>query len=169
MDYQDIRPLIKSGDALAWTHRGWGSWHDIKIQLFTRSEFSHVAVAWAVRGRVFALEAVQPCVRIYPLSQLGDFYHLPTQPTRSTSSIKAAWTDDVETFALSKVGQPYSQWQAVLAFFGLSKADHKWECAEYAKAVLAAAGVKVYGSDTPTAFVQSLMYDAVPLTLVKNP
>jgi hypothetical protein len=169
MDYQDIRPLIKSGDALAWTHRGWGSWHDIKIQLvrmFTRSEFAHVAVAWVVGGRVFALEAVQPCVRIYPLSQLGDFYHLPTQ---STSFIKATWTDDVETFALSKVGQLYSQWQAVLAFFGLSKADRKWECAEYAKAVLAAAGVKVHGSDTPTAFVQSLMYDAVPLTLVKNP
>jgi hypothetical protein len=172
VDYQDIRPLIKSGDALAWTHRGWGSWHDIKIQLvrmFTRSEFSHVAVAWVVGGRVFALEAVQPCVRIYPLSQLGDFYHLPTQPMQSASSIKTTWTDDVETFALSKVGEPYSQAQAVLSFFGSPKADRKWQCAEYAKAVLFAAGVKVHGRDTPTAFVQSLMYDGVPLTLVENP
>lgn len=166
MDYQDVRPLIKSGDALAWTHRGWGSWHDIKIQLvrmFTRSEYSHVAVAWVVSGRVFALEAVQPCVRIYPLSQLGDFYHLPA---RFRLPI---WTDDVETFALSKVGQPYSQWQAVLSFFGKTKSDSNWQCAEYAKAVLGAAEVKVYGKDTPTEFVRSLMYDGVQLTLVKNP
>lgn len=170
MNYQDVRPLIKSGDALAWTHRGWGSWHDIKIQLvrmFTRSEFSHVAVAWVVGGRVFALEAVQPCVRIYPLSQLGDFYHLPT--SQDNPYFRLVWTDDVETFALSKVGEPYSQIQAVLAFFGRSKADRKWECVEYAKTVLHKAGAIVVGDDTPTDFVYALMAANIPLTLVKNP
>jgi hypothetical protein len=169
MNYQNLRPLIKSGDALAWTHRGWGSWHDIKIQLvrmFTRSEFSHVAVAWVVDGRVFALEAVQPSVRIYPLSQLGDFYYLPTSQNKFS---KLDWTDEVAEFALSKVGEPYSQAQAMLAFFGVSKDDRKWECAEYAKAVLKAAGVYVMGRATPTEFVGSLMNDGVPLTLVKNP
>jgi len=60
MKYSEVRDTIKSGDLLAWSHRGWRTWYDIKIQavrFFTQSEFSHVGVAWAVGGRVFVLEA----------------------------------------------------------------------------------------------------------------
>ena len=69
--YQEVRSSIKSGDLLFWSHRELKSWYDLKVQIVrmvTRSEYSHVGVAWVTGGRVFALEAVVPLIRIYPLS-----------------------------------------------------------------------------------------------------
>lgn len=109
--YDEYRQSIKSGDLLGWSHRGWGSWHDIKIQLvrfFTQSEYSHVAVAWVVGGRVFVIEAVVPKVRIYPLSKLGSFYHVP---------LNAPWLEHTEEVALNHVGADYKQLEAVEAYF----------------------------------------------------
>lgn len=160
MDYSAVRPTIKSGDLLAWSHRGWGSWHDFKIQLvrcFTQSEYSHVAVAWVIGGRVFALEAVQPLVRIYPLSKLGDFYHLP---------MAADWSPATEEFALAHVGEPYSQLQAMAAFFGPLTHDGLWECAEYASAVLQLAGVDLGPLATPTAVVREAQRQGSPCSYV---
>lgn len=147
MEYTTARPTIQSGDLLAWSHRAWRTWHDIKIQIvrfFTQSEYSHVAVAWVVGGRVFALEAVQPLVRIYPLSKLGDFYLLP---------LGAEWAQATEEFALQHVGEPYSQLQAIEAFFRPLAHDGQWECAEYAAAVLKLADVDLGHVATPTAVV----------------
>ena len=51
MKYEDVRPTITSGDIVAFTHTGWSSWSDIESQIVrmaTRSEFSHVAMAWVV-------------------------------------------------------------------------------------------------------------------------
>lgn len=162
MKYADARPKIRSGDLLAFTHRSWRSWNDIKIQLvrfFTQSEYSHVAVAWVTGGRVFALEAVQPLVRIYPLSRLGDFYHLP---------LAACWSDAAEEFALAHIGEPYSQFQAVQAFFGPLQHDGQWECAEYVINVLHAAGVPLGERATPTAVVREAQLQGAPCVLVNN-
>ena len=102
MIYSEARATIRSGDILAWSHRGIKSWHDLKIwfvRMFTRSEFSHIGTAWVIGDRVFVIEAVMPLVRIYPLSKLGDFYHLP---------MGAPWRPSTEALALSKVGHKYS-------------------------------------------------------------
>lgn len=40
MKYKEIRPLIKSGDILAWSHRGWKSWYDIKIQFVRMAQLN---------------------------------------------------------------------------------------------------------------------------------
>ena len=162
MDYATIRPLIKSGDLLAWSHRGWRTWYDIKVQLvrfFTQSEYSHVAVAWVVAGRVFALEAVQPMVRIYPLSRLGDFYLLP---------LNLAWTPAAEEFALANVGTPYSQREAIRAFFGPVKRDKLTQCAEYVCEVLSAAGVDLGPVATPTAVVRAAQMQGAACSLISN-
>ena len=105
MIYLDARPLIRSGDLLAWSAREspWASWHAFKIwlvRLFTRSEFSHVGTAWCVGERVFVIEAVRPAVRIMPLSKTPSFYWLP---------LHAAWGYRALNYALAKVGEPYSQ------------------------------------------------------------
>jgi len=162
MNYEQARPLLKSGDLLAWSHTGWGSWHDIKVQLvrmFTRSEYSHVAVAWVTAGRVFALEAVQPMVRIYPLSKLGDFYHIP---------LVVNWTPEVEEYALSHVGTPYSQVKAIKAFFQPLLHDGQTECAEYVSDVVVAAGAFVGAVATPTAVVRHAQWQGAPCTLITN-
>lgn len=151
--YDDVRSNIRSGDILAWSHAGWKTWRDIKIQairLFTQSEYSHVGIAWVVGGRVLVIEAVMPLVRIFPLSNLldQDCYLIPSG---------TPWKDDTEALALSKVGQPYSQLQAVQSFFHLPTEDTNWQCAELVRSVLKNDGLDVGNVATPTAIVRNRM------------
>ena len=153
MSYADHRTKIKSGDLLAWSHRPWGSWYDLKVQavrMFTRSEYCHVGIAWCVADRLFALEAVLAEVRIFPLSRMLPFYHIP---------VPAQWEPEVEAWALKQIGEQYSQWQAIKAGLGLLKAgdDSIWQCAEYAQEVLARAGIVLPGDPTPTNIVAQAM------------
>ena len=162
MNYAAARPQIRSGDLLAWGHERWGSWYDFKVQMvrvFTRSEHCHVGIAWCVGARVFVLEAVQPKVRIYPLSKLLPFYWLPAGD---------AWTGEAETFALTAVGDPYSELQAVLAFFNRLRigADHVHECAEYAIEVIRLMAPGFSARATPSAVVQAQQARGAPRYLV---
>ena len=162
MKYSEARAAIRSGDILAWSHRGIKSWHDLKIwfvRMFTRSEFSHVGTAWVIGDRVFVIEAVMPLVRIYPLSKLGDFYHLP---------MGAPWKPSTEALALSKVGHKYSQLQAMLSPFDEPPADDLWECAELVAAVANADGINLGNVYTPSAIVVAAMQRGAMLIYVEN-
>jgi len=132
MKYKETRGTIRSGDVLAWSHSRWRSFYDFKVQLvriFTQSEYCHVGIAWCVAERVFILESVSAGVRIYPLSKECPFYWIP---------MSLDWTQGAEEFALAQVGEPYSQLEAVLAFFDKDDKDNLdiWECAKFVKAVL---------------------------------
>lgn len=162
MNYEEIRSRIRSGDLLAWSHRGWRSWYDVQIQLvrmFTRSEFCHVALAWVAGGRVFALEAVGAGVRLMPLSLVRPFYRLPMDELR--------W--EAEEFAMSQVSRPYSKWQAVQAALGVLKigADSTWQCAEYVIEVLRRNGNDLACSATPSAVVQEALKRGTSLRYVQ--
>lgn len=162
MNYSDIRSTIKSGDLLAFSHEGWGSWHDFKVQMvrmFTRSEYSHVGIAWVVGDRVFCIEAVEPCARIYPLSKLGNFYWMP---------LKAPWKPSTEELALSYVGEEYKSLNAIKAFFKpLPKGDVS-ECAALAIQVAWADGIDLGNRATPDAVVEAAQAMGHPLYLVQN-
>ena len=158
MKYKEARPLIKSGDLLAWSHRGWKSWYDFKIQmvrLFTQSEFSHVGVAWVVGSRVMCIEAVTPKVRIYPLSSLGSFYRIPDE---------IEWTDKTEELALSLVGTEYSQLEALAAFFGRTIYPAKMQCAKFVATLM---GLHV-NNRTPSHIVEIAMRHGGELELIQN-
>jgi hypothetical protein len=118
------------------------------VRAFTQSEYSHVGIAWCIGDRVFVLESVTPLVRIYPLSKLGEFYHVP---------LPVNWEDAPLEYALSKVGEPYSQLQAIQAVFNTPKDDSFWQCAEYAARVLRLAGIGLGDNYTPTALVREAM------------
>ena len=161
MKYSDIRPAIKSGDLLAFSHGDWKSWSGIKtlaVRAFTLSTYSHVGVAWVVGGRVFVLEAVKPKLRIYPLSLSGDFYHTATS---------AVWTDQVEEYALSQIGQPYSELNAMAAFFAPLKKGDVSECAAYAREIMSRAGVDLGAISRPDAVVSTAQLQ-YPTTFVEN-
>lgn len=160
MNYAQVRPTIRSGDILAWSHRGVHSWHDLKIwfvRLFTRSEYSHVGTAWVVGNRVFVIEAVMPLVRNYPLSKLGDFYWLP---------LRAPWSPEAEEVALDKIGHRYSQGQAVQAPFKKPALDNLWQCAELAATIAEADGVDLGDVYTPSAVVLAAQKRGAPLIFV---
>ena len=158
MKYDEARPLIKSGDLLAWSHRGWKSWYDVKIQLvrmFTRSEFAHVGVAWVVGGRVLCLEAVVPKVRIYPLSSLGSFYCIQDE---------IDWSAQTEELALSLVGTEYSQLEALAAFFGRTIYPAKMQCAKFVATLM---GLHV-NNRTPSDIVEIAMCQGGTLEYIEN-
>ncbi len=153
MLYSEIRPKIRSGDLLAWSHVGWDSWHDVKIQAvraFTQSEYSHVATAWVIGDRVFVIEAVQPLVRIFPLSSLLEdgCYWVP---------MGAPWLPQTEALALSKVGERYSQREAVQAFFELPTENSLWQCAELTRRIAASDGIDLGNRAVPTAIMKQAM------------
>lgn len=54
MLYEEVRPLIKSGDVIAFSRRGPIS---RLIETVTDSDYSHVGIAWVISGRILLLEA----------------------------------------------------------------------------------------------------------------
>ena len=161
MIYADARGDIRSGDLLAFSHGDWKSISGIKtniIRIFTRSEYSHVAIAWVIGGRVFALEAVKPKLRIFPLSKLGDFYYV---------RIGARWTDFTEEYALSKIGIDYSELAAIRAFFRPLEDENVQECAAYVLEVLEKDDVDLGYMARPDSVVQAALKRGV-LTFVEN-
>jgi hypothetical protein len=122
MEYKDIRPTIKSGDLIAWSS-GHG-WQVNIVRIFTRSEYNHVGIAWVVDDRVFVVEAVPgDGIRVALLSEHRPFYHV-------SHGDAFVWTADMERFMLSKVGEKYSKWEAILGFFNKTSNNARWECAE---------------------------------------
>jgi len=154
MEYIEARSKIKSGDILAWSHRGWKTWHDFKIQfvrMFTRSEYSHVGIAWVVGGRVFVIDSVIPKIRIIPLSNDLPVYWVPTN---------AKWKNETEQFALSLVGRgEYSQWEAIKAGAGIEidGNNNLWQCAEFVSEVLKKDGLNLGDTATPSNVVQEAL------------
>lgn len=151
MKYEDIRPIIKSGDILAWSEGSWTSFSGIQnniIRIFTRSEYSHVGVAYVAGGRVFVIEAVVPMIRIFPLSKLLPFYHFESPDNW--------WSTDIEESYLNKVGKPYSKVEAIKAFLGYSTdGEEQWECAKLINRVLMNVDKDFDKQpDTPTAVVK---------------
>lgn len=160
--YVDQRSKIRSGDLLAWSHTGWKTWRDIKIELvrfFTQSEYSHVGVAWVIGGRVFVIEAVEPMVRIYPLSKLGNFYHIP---------MDTEWKLTTEEYALLHVGDDYKQLQAIKAYFVSLGKDSTVECAALAIAILDKEGIDLGEMATPSAVVKAALMLDKQLTYVTS-
>lgn len=162
MKYPQARQMIRSGDILAWSHRGITSWHDLKIwfvRMFTRSEYSHVGTAWVIGDRVFVIEAVMPLVRIYPLSKLGPFYWL---------QMGAYWRNATETLALAHVGDEYSQIQAIVSPFVTPADDHRWECAELVARIARQDSIDLGDVYTPSEVVLAAQKRGAPLTYVEG-
>jgi hypothetical protein len=162
MQYSTIRPTIRSGDLIAFSHGGWSSWSSFKtmlVRMFTLSTYSHVAVAWVVAGRVFILEAVKPKTRIFPLSLEGDFYHLP---------LGAPWKPETEEFALQRIGVDYSEVNAVRAYFKPLEAGNVSECSAYVREVMLVDGIRLGELARPDAVIKAAQARGAKLTFVEN-
>lgn len=168
MTYLEERSKIKSGDIIACTHKKWLSLHDLEVQAvrtFTQSEYSHVALTWVVGGRVFVIEAVEPKVRIMPLSNLIEedkgVYWIHTDKEMSEEELQ---------FLLSKVGvASYSKLQAILAYLKKLKIgdDNKFECAELVIAARKLSGLDLGNVATPSAVVQATLDLGYELKFIK--
>lgn len=145
MDYATARAQIQSGDLLAWRGRRPVGW---LIRHVTGGAHSHVGLAWWLHERLFILEAREGVgVQIRAASNAKPFDWL---------KLDLDWQEDVEAFALSKLGKPYSYIDAVQAGLGFPLSSDGYICSEYAaelfRRVDARAGL--LSSPTPTGLVQ---------------
>jgi hypothetical protein len=167
LTYAAARPRIKSGDIMALSHFAWSDWYDIQVQMvrtFTQSDYCHVGLIWGVADRLFVIEAVNPLVRLVPLSKYAaeGFFWIPTE---------APISDDELEYALADVGVgQYSKWQAVLAFLRRLRigADQLKSCAEFLIECRNRSGVDLGDTATPAAVVRHLQEAGRPVWLVKG-
>lgn len=159
-NYIDLRSTIKSGDILVWTNRKIEKISDITLQvirLFTKSDYTHVGIAWVVEDRIFVIDAVMPVVRIYPLSRLLPFYLIQTNVN---------WNKEVENFALSTIGEKYSIKQAILSLVNKPNLDDNWQCAELVHEILMKCNIDLGESYTPSDIVYNALKNSYNLKLV---
>jgi hypothetical protein len=133
MLYAQARELIKSGDMLLWRDHKGGSVHSIIERWIVRhgtgSPYTHVAVAWAEHGRVWAMEITTSGCAPRLLSSLGQFDWAPSPKLLS---------DDALNFAFGCFGSwIYSRWQAVMGALKTLRIgdDTQGQCAEYALSI----------------------------------
>ena len=158
MNYTAARPLIRSGDVLAWTSKGesWIKRFLIWIgRLGELSEWTHVGVAWVVGHDIFVIEAVGTGVRLFPLERDLPAFHF----ARNTDL-----TEQQLDFALSKIGQRYSWLECVLAWARLNDPrNSRWECAELAAAIL-----ELDCQAVPAAVINLVMEQGAVQTLITH-
>lgn len=159
MKYAECRETIKSGDLLAWDSQG--GFQANVVRVFTKSEYSHVGIAWVTGGRVFVVEAVVPRVRIYPLSKTGSFYHIPMNKPLSAKA---------EAYLLSQVGDSYSKWLAIKTFFKeiKDKDTNVWHCGKLSNLTLKINGYDYPGEFTPSQLVKATLKDGKHIQFVEN-
>ena len=158
-----MRATIKSGDLLAFSHGNWKTWGGIKteaVRIFTRSTYSHVGMAYVIGARVFVLEAVKPCIRMYPLSLSGDFYHLP---------LKQKWNKACERFALACLGIKYSEVTAMEAYIHPLEDGNVSECAAYVREVFKRMSIDLGDRSTPDAVILKAQMLGAPSIYIENP
>ncbi len=159
MQYSIARKHIQSGDLIAFRGRGPVSW---LIRHVTGGSHTHVAVAWWFRDRLFLLEAregIGVTMRAASAVLPFDWIHLGL-----------SWSSQVEDFAFSHLGKPYSYADALRAGLGFElKADGQI-CSEYA-AELFSRMDQAFGlrsrSITPTVLVEYQLMQGAPLRSIR--
>lgn len=147
MLYAEARPLIASGDLLAFRNDRIVS---EMIRHWTGGSYSHVGIAWRYRERVFVLAAKEGIgVCCLALSRLGPCAWLRTG---------VAWTDEVDTLATDRLGLPYSYADCALVALGRRPHHDDEVCSVYAATILQAAGLALpQPSYTPSALVEAVI------------
>lgn len=146
------RTKIKSGDLLAWSTDKKSLLSKVFLELIrilTSSEYAHVAIAWWIDGRLFIVEATTPNVRLIPIADTDEFYHIPAE---------IEWSEKAENYLLDKIGLPYSFIDGVLAYLGktLPESTH-YQCAELANDFYRQMGLELGPTNnTPAKVVNAL-------------
>lgn len=147
LSYSDNRQRIASGDIFAFRHSGALSEF---IEHVTGGTYSHVAVAWRFRNRLFAIGATEVIgVRMSALSQV-----LPAD----WIATGLQWNDDAEELMFAHYGLPYSYAAAVEVAVGLTPRPTAQICSTFCADVLAKLGMTMDRKGlTPRVLIDNLL------------
>lgn len=149
MKYKTARKKIESGDLLVWSGNAFFS---KIIKLLTRSDYTHVGIAYKIGGRLFVVESIEGSgVRIYPVSRATPFYWIDT---------RAEFSNTVEKILLKHVGEEYSWFGCLKGWLGIAaKKDQRWQCAEFSNYILRLLHIIDGQNETPAKLVETLLSD----------
>lgn len=154
VSYSAHKSLLRTGDLIVFSankFKGLGGLISFIVRFFTMSEYNHVGVLWITNGRYFLIEAQVPKVKVTPLSDVGSFYYMsmglePSEPQMNE--------------LLAKVGEEYSKWEAILAYFKKSDMNNKkWICVELARFFYNLFNIDLSDCYTPSDLVTTLLQD----------
>jgi len=140
--------LISEGDLVAVSRKGILS---RIIRRWTEETYSHVAIIYNINSmRVRIVEASAKGIRFSSLNKL-----LPVYVFNIDQELKS----ETLNFINSKLGQKYSWADCLRAAFHLKpKDDSRWQCAEFANAILRENGFKIDRKDiTPGLIVKAVL------------
>lgn len=162
VEYKKHREMIQSGDLLAWSgnYKGPTLIREI-IRFFSVSEYSHVGNALRMDGRLYVVEATINAIRLVPLSEKDEFYHIP---------MNIDWKEEYTDRLLRYVGLKYSWMDAIRAYLGIDvKDDDKWQCAELANHFFKSIGLDFGKNLTPSRLVRQVLRQTnSPIYLVEK-
>ncbi|MES2685495.1 MAG: hypothetical protein V4706_01670 [Pseudomonadota bacterium] len=155
--YEDVRPLIKTGDMLAWRDHTGGGLRSVVERWWVRHGTAHphvhVGMAWVADAgqSVWVMDLTTKGCAPRLLSTCGDFDWAPAPRPLSDKALR---------FAQECFGEwTYSKWQAVLG--GLKRlvigADTVGQCAEYCLAIWMVDDMEPTDTATPGACVTGAM------------
>lgn len=149
MKYIKARKKINSGDVLVWSGN---SWFSKIIKWWTKSEYTHVGIAWKAHKRLFTIEAMDlKGIQICPLSKRLPFYWIKT-------NIK--WNAKLSEIAFEHIGDKYSVMECIRTAAKLPcKRDRKWHCVEFVTFILEKANIILPSKRcvSPKYFIHSLL------------
>jgi len=155
MKYSYAKRRIKSGDILAWSG---SSFFSNTVKVLTKSQYSHIGIAWRVNGKLLIVEALEgKGVRIFPAYRKTPFYFLKRS--------KFIFTKRMEQKMLSHIGDNYSWFGCVRGWLGFkTRKDNRFQCAEFVNYILNV-GEKC---ETPVKIVTYLIENGARLYFVKK-
>ena len=141
--------LISEGDLLAVSRN---SFFSRIIRLWTKETYSHVAIIYKIKDDIVTVvESFEgKGVRLLPIEKL-----LPAQ----IFNIDGQLSKDARCFIDSKIGEKYSWYDCIKAAFGFKpRNDDKWQCAEFANAVIRMDGIELdQTAITPGSLVKEVL------------
>ena len=145
---------IKSGDLIGYSTRKGSLLTKFLLEIvriLTKSEFSHVGIAWVENGKLLLLEAVPPVIHIGSLLSMGSFYHIP---------MNIQWEDNYDAFMLEHIGDKYSILDAIRGFFGYTNdRNDNWQCAELANKIYKEMGIDLNNAYTPAELIKAALIE----------
>lgn len=142
----DLHDQVQSGDILFWRGHGAGA---AMIKKWTRSEWSHVGVAWVVDGMVLSIEA-RPFRPVGVVDLLTD----SREEKPHWRQMNIQWNKYITQGLLRTTGDSYGWLDDVRVAFKFPPIGRGFQCAELVAFMLKLAGRPYPTSPVPNDFAE---------------
>ena len=155
--YPKVRHTLRTGDLLVWNSDDTTFLSSLLtrlVRVLTLSEYSHTAIALVHEGRVYAVEATIPKIRLTPLSTYRDFYCIPMGITEDPVQ-QAVMLQHIKTTYLDC---RYSLFDCIRGYFGKTDTrNDRWQCAELCNHFYKFMGIDLGNAYTPSRLIRAVI------------